>query len=68
MTAYTTLKTLTGSMIHALRTEAAAAGDSAMVAICNRASAGSVRAQRAVVKAIRAAEASAQCIAQMNAR
>lgn len=53
----TTVATLTNSRIITLRTEAANAGDSKMVAICDRALNGSSRAIVEVVRVIRAAEA-----------
>lgn len=55
----TTLATLSQRQINALRRNAAEAGDLKMVAICDRATSGSERARREVVKAIRAAEAMA---------
>lgn len=51
------MTTITNAQIAALRTEAAAAGDTAMVAVCTRALAGSARARAVCARAIRAAYA-----------
>lgn len=53
----TTIDTLTDDQIAALSTEAAAAGDLAMVAVCARALAGDDTARTEVVRIIRDAEA-----------
>lgn len=53
----TTIDTLTDAQIEALRDEAGAAGDSAMVDICDAALTGDTEALRRVVAAIRDAEA-----------
>jgi hypothetical protein len=53
------MQTITNAQIRALRNEAAAAGDSAMVRTCDRAIAGSARAMTTVRRAIRAAAAMA---------
>lgn len=54
-----TKTTVTTAQIAALRTEAAAAGDTAMVRTCERALAGSARAMATIRRAIRAADAMA---------
>jgi hypothetical protein len=55
----TTFATITSRQIRHLRNEAATAGDSKQVEICDRALNGSDRAKRECVKVIRAAEAMA---------
>lgn len=53
----TTADTITNEQITALRREAGAAGDTAMVAVCDRALAGSARARRECARVIADAEA-----------
>lgn len=51
------MTTITTRQIETLRTEAGMAGDTKMVAICDRALAGSQRARRECARVIRAAQA-----------